>query len=277
MQKQNFNNAEIMILSVVKALNILTLLSETTSEGLSLVEISELIGQKVPTTFNLLETLESQEYIQRDVQSRRYSLGFRARQLGHVSTGVACLKELGAPVVAELGNAIGETVILTVYRQYQRHSILVWQSDQMLRVEVHPGVDRNMYHSATGRVMLSQFSPVTLQSFWDVYGEPGAKWEGIASLDELCAALRPIREAGQLLFESQPGQVRALAVPLVLEDCFPAALGLYYPLSRHPDDSTARHFLAMMKTAADQLMLAWQRMNTPEPIHEEQNTHEQTD
>lgn len=252
-----------MIQSVVKALNILTLLSEEAGDGMSLVELAERIGQKVPTVFNLVGTLESQGYLSRDGATRRYRLGPAARCLGQAGGGMAKLKELARPFVKELGEAIGETVIFTLYRHQERHSILVWESAEMLRVQAHPGVDSHIYRTATGRMLLSQLSQAELEAYWEACGAPGAQWPEVQDYSGLETVLAAIREAGHVSFEPQSGQVRALAVPVRLADGFPAALGVYYPLSRHPGGDDAVCFLRLMVSAADRIAAAWQRENDP--------------
>ena len=236
--------------SVVRAFRILEVLDQARDDALPLGKLARAVGLKPPTVHNLLRTLVTLGYVERVPGSHWYALGRKAWDLGRARFGVATLVEAARPAVDALRNRLRETVILAIYRDGLRHTILSAESPRALRVGADIGADARLYDTATGRVLLSLLEARELVRFVDTHGLPGGRWAGIDSLDALRGMLRKVRTAEFAFYERPDGGVHAAAVSVPLADArLPAALGAYFPASRPPEGGR-RALQEMLKETA---------------------------
>jgi len=99
---------EYLIQSLSNALAILELFS-IDKEEYGMGEIANLLGLKKRNTERLLNTLERQEYLERNRLTGNYRLGFRVFELGQRYKEQLSLMKQAAPVVREMAKMSGET------------------------------------------------------------------------------------------------------------------------------------------------------------------------
>ena len=222
-----------MIQSVARATTVLEILDAGPAAGLPLTRIAERAGLKAPATHNLLKTLIDLGYASQAEDSRRYALGPRALRLGHHSALPATLARVALPFCRDLHERVNETVVLALYRDGARHSILTIESSRELRVGAETGVDERLYDTATGRILLSRLSRDELFTFLACRGAPGAAWPEARSRRGLLSALASIRKEGAACFHSAERHVHALAVPVGQGNTeLNIAVGVYFPAAR---------------------------------------------
>lgn len=222
-----------MIQSIARAMKVLEILDAGPADGLPLARIAERTGLKVPTAHNLLRTLIDLGYASQAAGTRRYSLGPQALVLGRRSALPATVARVALPACKQLHQQLDETVVLALYRESARHSILTIESRQELRIGAETGVDERLYDTATGRVLLGRLSRAQLSAFVARHGEPGAAWPEAGSEEGLLSALTLIREEGAACFHSADRHVHALAVPVGPDGSeLNIAVGVYFPTAR---------------------------------------------
>lgn len=242
-----------MIQSVVRALRLLEALDQAGEAGAALRSLAEQTELKRPTAHNLLQTLVATDYAAQAPHSRSYILGERACKLGHGRFLATALSRAAAPAVRELRDQFDETVLLTVYREVKRHTILTLESHQAVRVGAGRSVDALFYSTATGRLLLSMLDEAELGECVAKLGFPGEEWEGTTSLAGLQAKLTVIRKTQLARYHRRASDVQALAVPVVLSEFDDAvALGVYFPAYRF-DPDRERVLVEALRGAAAQI------------------------
>lgn len=253
-----------MINSVVKALNLLLLVNDGGKGGLSLVELADLSGMKVPTTHNMLVTLEQAGFLERDPASKRYVLGAKARQLGEPVSLPQRIIEVAMPLMEGLCSSVGETTILAYLHNFRRKTLIALESRHLLRVGAQEGGDDRIYDTATGRILLSMLSDEEVKAARFELGEPGERWREATSFDNMLIELEKIRKSGYVEYSPGDGrQVQALAVPVKLSGAPPVSIGVFYPLSRYSEPECSQRFLEQMGKRAAEIEKIWLRCNMP--------------
>lgn len=225
-----------MIQSVQRAVALLEALDGQGPDGGALSDLAAHTGLKLPTAHNLLRTLVALGYAAHDADTRRYSLGTKAWELGRRQFLPGRLAETALPVLRQLQAELRETVLLALYRDGRRHTVASVESQRSLRVGGQTGVDDRLYGTATGRVLLSCLDNEALIDVVSRQGLPGSSWPEAASLADLQRCLARIRDTGFASCQRPEGHIRAAAVPVPLpEPDIHASLGMYHPTVRLPE------------------------------------------
>ncbi|SEQ23426.1 IclR family transcriptional regulator [Piscibacillus halophilus] len=141
--------------SVVKALKILDLFNETTSE-LSLKDISVKTGLPKPTAYRMLQSLESMGYIMRTEQyEQRYQLGLKLLELGHLVSHQLDLRQIAKPLMQKLAKEINEAVHLVVVHGHQATYIEKVDSQRALRLYTKVGKSSPLYIGSGPKLLLA--------------------------------------------------------------------------------------------------------------------------
>lgn len=237
-----------MLQSVQRAFALLEALGETGGGGRPLAALAAATGLKSPTAHNLLRSLVALGYAAQDPASRRYTLGPRAAALARAPSAADRLARAGEAAARTAQARTGETVVLTLYERGCRRTVLCVESPQLLRVGAEAGCDERFADTATGRVLLSLLDDAARAAL------PRATRPGPA-LDRALAALR---RSGHVAIRAAGGQVRAVAVPVPLAGGPPAAIGLYYPATRH-SARRQQEAVRVLHEAAAAIVAAWNR------------------
>lgn len=250
-----------IIQSIDRALQLMEQLGRTGAQGGTLTELARQVHLKAPTARNILSTLAALGYVSQDEGSRRYYLTGKIRY-GRPPDQTESLRQFARPLLQELASEAQETLVFCINRSGWRRTVLSFECQQALRVSAPLGDDTHFYSTSTGRILLSQLDGRQLSQFVRQHGLPLAEvWpEASGSQRLLAAQLAAIRQAGHVLFCRSAGSIITLAVPVLGPGLgCPAALGLYYPVSRRSADADVR-FLQLLSAAAIRLA-----QFTPEP------------
>jgi len=248
-----------MVQAVVRALALLEQLEAAPDEGQSLGELARATGLKSPTARNLLQTLEALGYVEQQGDTRRYSLGRRALELGSGRVVAARLTRAARAALTRLNQTLDETVLLAYFGDGLRETLLSVESAQDLRVGAAAGTDAHFYQTATGRLLLSLLRPSELAGMVARLGLPGGLWPEADGRQGLDHELYTIREAGVARYLAGGGLVVALAVPVPLTDsAVRAAVGVHLPRARF-DAAREGDLLSAMREAAAAIAAAYER------------------
>nr|WP_285874288.1 IclR family transcriptional regulator [Halalkalibacter oceani] len=146
---------------------ILDIIEEVSKEkhGLSISEIAKRLDLQVSTTYNLIGTLKTRDYIHQDPETKRYFLGVKILSLKNIYVENIEIKSTALPLLEELHEEIPETIHLSICQGDHMVPIARLDSKYSVRVDtVYPGNKGPLYCTATGRALLFQMSDQELTS-----------------------------------------------------------------------------------------------------------------
>ena len=242
-----------IIQSIERAMNLLELLAEGGSSGCALVELSRRSGLKGPTCRNILSTLIRLGYASQELPGSRYGITTKA-VFGREQAMENSLIQQSLPVLQELARKFSETIILCRYRSGRRKTLLALESQQALRVAAQEGEDEQFFSTATGRLFLSMLPDAEVKRLLKNHPAHTKQWPELIASQAMSSILCEIRQAGHLVF-NRDNAIQALAVPIYFPDVpLYAAIGLYYPASRHSAEELP-DMIAELKAAAAKISL----------------------
>ena len=121
---------------------------------LAVKDIMSLLDLPRSTAYRLLETLKSRDLIQ-ECGNGRYSLGLSILQLARVATTGMDLINLATPIMKELSEETGETVILSGINNNQAICIDRIESNQAIKLTFERGRLHPLNAGASAKVLLA--------------------------------------------------------------------------------------------------------------------------
>jgi len=140
--------------SVERALDILNCFGQNQME-LTLTEISREIGLARSTTLRILSTLEKKEFLARNEETQKYSLGFKMAQLGMLCFSNMDFRNIAKPYMVRLRDYYNESVSLYITQGNYRVCVERVESTQPLRRVINVGDRLTLTRGASGRVLLA--------------------------------------------------------------------------------------------------------------------------
>ncbi|MCM3708456.1 MULTISPECIES: IclR family transcriptional regulator [Cytobacillus] len=166
----------------------------------SVTELSQLTSLSKSTVFRLLATLEQNGYIQQDLVSQKYSLGFKLFHLGAVVMGNMDLRSSALPFMRKLSEETSETVDLNVIDQGERVCIEKIESREIVRNFVRVGQRNCLWLGASGKVLLANLPQHEIKQIIESAIKVG-QFQG--SEESLYKELSMIREDGFALSKEE--------------------------------------------------------------------------
>jgi DNA-binding IclR family transcriptional regulator len=205
---------------------------------MTLTEIAAKIDSPISSCHSLIRTLQARGYLY-FLSSRRRC--YPTRRLLEIASAIAShdpIVEKLRPVLEELRDATGETVILGKRHGHQVIYLDVVEGRQTIRYNAHPGETKPLHSSAIGKAMLSVMPAAELETF--LKGERLERITDATITDE--AGLRREIAAGRkrgyfLTSGENVVDVSGLAV-LHRIDGEPVAIALAGPVSRFQRNKT---------------------------------------
>ncbi|HXW76442.1 MAG TPA: IclR family transcriptional regulator [Candidatus Eremiobacteraceae bacterium] len=200
--------------SVERTLDILESLVEFGSE-VGLVEISQAVGLPLATVHRLLGTLIARGYVKQNHHNRKYSLGFRALQMGNDMRQRFSLRLEARPFLQRLVQRVGESANLAVLDDGEVVYIDQAQSSRILRMFTQVGNRLPAHSTGSGKAMLAFSPPEIVNGILRRLGMPARTAHTITDPDRFRAELTHIRDVGYALDDEEHEEgVRCLAVPV---------------------------------------------------------------
>ncbi len=124
-------------------------------QGMTLTEISAMIGSPKNSTSRLIQTLMARDYVVREDETMRFRLTGKLLRLGQPRMGDLSLVECALDAMRELRDVVGETVQLGIPIGDEGILIEKIESQQAVRIGVDIGIRFPLYNNAPGKVLLS--------------------------------------------------------------------------------------------------------------------------
>lgn len=238
-----------MVQVLIKAFDILELVALRKGQPISLTEISEESQINQATAANIINTLVTKNYLEHIGKKKGYKLGLAAYQLTNEVAYKKELAEAAKQPMAELTALLNESCLLGILQNYKRYILHVEHSNQDIQVQIRS--ERNVYETASGRLLLAYLSPKELEQFIKQNGLPDSSiWEGVSTYEELTEILKTIKYNGYTLTHLRKGHVKGLAVPIFKNEKVIAGLSVFLPEYRCPISKEMNIIDSMLNTSA---------------------------
>ena len=142
-----------------KAFNVVELLA-TEKQGLLVSEIAAGIGLSVSEIFRIIVVMERRGWLQKDIETSRYSVAYHLLKLAHRGTPAQTLSLAAAPVMHELSTRINQSCHLVV-RSGMQGLVVLRQENQRrhANLSVRLGAVIELADSCSGHVLLAHLEP----------------------------------------------------------------------------------------------------------------------
>ncbi|GAB2799408.1 IclR family transcriptional regulator [Rhabdobacter roseus] len=239
-----------MVLVIIKAIDILEYLAQDQERAFTLTEISESLELNQATCANILKTLVSKNFVEHLGRKKGYRLGPMAFNLTNNLSYNQNLIMAAKDVMEDLTTLLNETSLLGTLRNQKRYILHLVNSDQDLQVRSR--TERNVYETATGRLLLAYLSKKERDSFLMSNGLPTPEvWKEATSPEGLEKELQKIVQ-DELVITYSVKHIVGFAVPIRKNEKVIAALGIFLPEIRCPAPRK-KQLVQALKQAADKI------------------------
>jgi Transcriptional regulator len=228
-----------MIQVINRALNIIEVIAQDDGKEWGLSEIADSLELNHGTCANILKTLVQRGYVEQAGMKKGYKLGYMLYQITSSGGYNVDLVNASKALIDEFRDKINETVILSVVKNDKR--ILLYEALCDHEIQVRTTPESSVYRAATGRMILSHYSPKELNDFIEKTGLPSEEdWPEITSKSELLQALNETRGKSIEVTWCRR-HVVGLATPILKKNKVVASLGVYLPDMRF--SKTERNYI----------------------------------
>ncbi len=239
-----------MVLVVIKALHVLEYLAQDQERAFTLTEISDSLSLNQATCANILKTLVSENYVEHLGRKKGYRLGPMAYNLTNNHSYHHHLITAARDVIEKLTQQLNETSLLGILRNQKRYILHLEHSDQDLQVRSR--TERNVYETATGRLLLAYLPPKERERFIQSNGLPAETvWKEAITPDGLERELQKIVQQ-ELVITYSVKHIVGVAVPIWKNDRVLASIGIFLPEIRCPA-SRKKEIVVELKKAAEKI------------------------
>jgi IclR family transcriptional regulator, KDG regulon repressor len=238
-----------MVQVILKAFDIIELVGQRNGQPISLTEISDELELNQATAANIINTIVSRGYLEHIGKKKGYRLGPAAYRLTNEIPYEQDLVLAATPIMEELTAKLNESCILGVMRNHKRYILHAVNAVQEIQVQLHS--ERNIYETATGRLLLAHLSEKELDRFVQHTGLPDATlWEEADTKEGLIETLAKIKKEQIAMTNPKNRQVKGFAVPISINDQVVASLSVFLPEYRFSAARKKEIIEAMKESAA---------------------------
>jgi DNA-binding IclR family transcriptional regulator len=171
-----------------KGIDIIELLAAEET-GLTVSEISEQLGRRMSELFRIIIVMERRGWLQKDLDTSRYSVTYHLLQLAHRGTPAKSLSVAAAPVMERLSNHINQSCHLVVRSGMQGLVILRQENPRRhANLSVRLGASLELASSCSGHVLLAHLEPGERADLLDTLPRP--RGQSRRSLESIVARVR---------------------------------------------------------------------------------------
>lgn len=148
-----------------RAFAILDSLNES-STGLTVQEVRRIHELPYSTAFHLLQTMQACGYVQRDPQSKRYSVGYKLLifREGAAARRRLSLRALASALMEQLTTASGLTCHLATLEGHEAVYIEKTEPSTYVRLNTWVGKRNSLHCTAVGKALLMHMKPAMLRA-----------------------------------------------------------------------------------------------------------------
>ncbi len=230
--------SELILSTLDKGLHVLETLAQIDHpDGLSLTELSHVLGMHRTTLLRILTTLQARGFISRDRTTDRYQIGIRMLAL---SSALLCrldIRQIARPALKALSADTQELVHLVVLDGGAVVTIERLEGTHTLSLRTELGERRPAYCTASGKVFLAYLPPAEAEAIL-VQGMPAVTMRTITTREAMDQQLAEVMRRGYAWDDEERVEgVRCVAAPVFgHEGDVIAAVSLACPSLRTPSE-----------------------------------------
>jgi IclR family KDG regulon transcriptional repressor len=200
--------------SLDKSLQVIEVLGKN-PQGLSLLEMSNMLGFPKSTIHHILSTFLPYDYVAQNAETKKYFLGFKFLSLGKVILDTIDVRKIAHKYLRELHEECNETTHLAILRGGKVIYIDKMERPGGLSLATYVGFATEPHAPAGGKMLLSELSPNEIKQIYHsgplkVYGK-----NTITRMDQLLKELEKIRRQGYAIDDEEYYEgVRCVAAPV---------------------------------------------------------------
>jgi IclR family acetate operon transcriptional repressor len=181
----------------------------------------------------LLQTMVARGWLEHDPDTRSYSLGLRAWQIGQRYVGHLDLPTLARPEMDRLAAAVGETVQMARLDGLENVYIAISEAPRPIRLASSVGARLPAYATGLGKALLAQLPPEEVRRRLQRTEMQRFTEHTLTGVDELMRVLADVRVNGYAQDDEEylPGTC-CVAVPLVVDKKMITSMSITAPTSR---------------------------------------------
>jgi DNA-binding IclR family transcriptional regulator len=232
-----------------KAIAVLKLLASA-GQGISAVQIEEMLSIPRTTAFRILKTLMHEGMVEK--KGILFYAGPGLLEIGLMALQKSQLRELAVPVLQGLTAQTGLTSHLAVPSGWHSLILEVCDSSGPIRVASRPGTLADLHCSATGKLFLASFYSDRLNEYCQLMRPQARTANTKTTPEELSAVVKQVQQAGYAVDEQEyHPNVRCLAAPIRdLRKDVVAAVGVTGPTNMFTRERLDEICTAVMSSAA---------------------------
>jgi DNA-binding IclR family transcriptional regulator len=200
--------------SLNKSLQVIDLLAKN-PQGLSLSELTKMLGFHSSSIHHILSTFREQDYVSQDPETKKYSVGFKFLSISSSILDNLDVRKTAYNDLRKLHQKCNETVHLSILRNGKVTYIDKIQKPGGLSLATYIGFSTDPHAAAGGKILLSELSKSEIE---DMYKDRALKMYAkntITSMHRLLEQLENIRKQGYAIDNEEYYEgVRCVAAPI---------------------------------------------------------------
>lgn len=237
-----------MVQVLIKAFDIIELVVQRNGQPISLTEISEELELNQATAANIINTMVSRGYLEHIGKKKGYRLGPSVYRLTNEIPYEQDLVNAARGVMEELTEKINESCLLGVLRNHKRYILHAVNAVQEVQVQLRS--ERNIYETASGRLLIAYLPEKELERFIQHSGLPDTTlWAEASTNQGLMKTLNKIKEDKIALTHLHNRHVKGFAVPIFAHGQVLASLSVFAPEYRCSDLEQKKIIKALKESA----------------------------
>lgn len=125
------------------------------NEELGVTQLAQRLGIPKARVHRHLTALRSESYVSQSEKTSRYRIGWRLFLLGQKLVKQFDVVQLARPIMQELRDLVGHTVVLTTYNDSHVVVLDLIRGRSPLEIFLSPGTEYSLHASAQGKVVLA--------------------------------------------------------------------------------------------------------------------------
>jgi len=239
------------IQSIDKALDLIELLAEHGS--LSLIELTELLGQPKSSTYRIVLTLEQRGFISRSEEDGKYCLGYKQLLITRNLLERNNMRSAAYQEMKKLSEQYGDTVNLGVLIGSEVMYVDIIESTHALRMTDSIGSRSPFHATAMGKAIAAHLPEQQVQRLIQQFGMAKLTPHTITTVERFMAELEQVRSDGYALDDQEIVEgARCIAAPLFgMFGGVKGAISLSGPMHRYDADAIPRMAERIQHAAAE--------------------------
>ncbi len=199
-----------------QSLRILEAVAASTETPLTFKEICEKIPLPKSTVYHLAQTLASLNYLSRDEESGRYSIGLKSFEIGNAYLSANPFYQKAKEIIEAVSVRCNETTHFAILNGTDVVYLFKFDSTQPIRIFSHVGKRMPAHTTAIGKALLSGFDDKTISELYPGGALPTLTPSTITSLEVLLRQIEEVRKT-HLAYEKEEStpHVQCYAVPIM--------------------------------------------------------------